>query len=90
MEIPLKVDFQAFSENNSSSRSSYELLGLVTHIGRSADSGHYVAWVNRGGHWYKCDDEKIQQIQETDIGNLSGGGDWHIAYYCLFKKVEIE
>jgi ubiquitin carboxyl-terminal hydrolase 14 len=25
----------------------YELCAVLTHIGRSADSGHYIAWVRR-------------------------------------------
>ena len=24
---------------------NYELVGVITHKGRTADSGHYVAWV---------------------------------------------
>lgn len=28
---------------------NYELYGLVTHKGRSADGGHYVGWVRQEG-----------------------------------------
>ena len=26
-------------------KADFELLGVVTHLGRSADSGHYIAWI---------------------------------------------
>lgn len=28
---------------------NYQLIAVVTHKGRSSDSGHYVGWVHRGG-----------------------------------------
>lgn len=28
---------------------NYHLTGVVTHKGRSADSGHYIGWVHRSG-----------------------------------------
>ncbi len=28
---------------------NYELFGIVTHKGRSADGGHYVGWVRQEG-----------------------------------------
>ena len=27
----------------------YQLIGVVTHKGRSADGGHYVGWVHKSG-----------------------------------------
>lgn len=31
---------------------NYELVGVLTHKGRSADSGHYVAWVHKSGGFF--------------------------------------
>ena len=28
---------------------NYQLIGVLTHKGRTADSGHYVAWIHRSG-----------------------------------------
>lgn len=28
---------------------NYQLIGVLTHKGRSADSGHYVSWVHKSG-----------------------------------------
>jgi hypothetical protein len=34
-------------------RGAYELFAVVSHKGRSADSGHYMGWVRRdGGAWH--------------------------------------
>jgi uncharacterized UBP type Zn finger protein len=37
----------------------YELQAVVTHRGRVADSGHYVAWVKSAQGWLRCDDEPL-------------------------------
>jgi ubiquitin carboxyl-terminal hydrolase 14 len=40
----------------------YHLFAVLTHMGRSADSGHYIAWV-RSQHdkdiWWKFDDDIV-------------------------------
>ncbi|KAG6551766.1 hypothetical protein Mapa_006857 [Marchantia paleacea] len=64
----------------------YDLVAVLTHKGRSADSGHYVAWVKQeSGKWVEFDDENPIPQREEDITKLSGGGDWHMAYICLYK-----
>mmetsp|Transcript_5139 Transcript_5139/g.14364 ORF Transcript_5139/g.14364 Transcript_5139/m.14364 type:complete len:484 (-) Transcript_5139:163-1614(-) len=64
----------------------YSLQALLTHKGRSADSGHYVSWVKQeDGKWIEFDDDKLIERKEEDIQKLSGGGDWHMAYMLLYK-----
>ncbi|KAL5728862.1 ubiquitinyl hydrolase 1 [Ranunculus cassubicifolius] len=64
----------------------YDLVAVLTHKGRSADSGHYVAWVKQeNGKWVEFDDDNPIPKQEDDITKLSGGGDWHMAYICMYK-----
>ncbi|KAG2722772.1 hypothetical protein I3760_02G141400 [Carya illinoinensis] len=64
----------------------YDLVAVLTHKGRSADSGHYVAWVKQeSGKWIEYDDDNPIAQQEEDITKLSGGGDWHMAYICMYK-----
>ncbi|GAA6018668.1 hypothetical protein JCM11491_001253 [Sporobolomyces phaffii] len=80
----------------------YELVGIVTHKGASADGGHYVGWtaspqVNSDGtpdfdadpdkqEWYKFDDEKVSLIAKEKILGLEGGGEDHCAYILLYKS----
>lgn len=67
---------------------NYELCAVLTHKGRAADAGHYVAWVKEdgpGGKWYKFDDDVVTKHTEEEVKKLSGGGDWHMAYICLYR-----
>lgn len=58
---------------------------MITHKGRSSDSGHYVSWVRIcGNKWVMCDDDEVHPVSEEDILKLSGGGDWHCAYVLLY------
>jgi len=69
---------------------NYELIGVLTHKGRTSDSGHYVAWVHkRGDEWLKYDDDVVSMVKTEEILNLRGGGDWHMSYYCIYRKIEI-
>ena len=57
----------------------YELMGVVTHKGRSADSGHYIGWVRQSpgsDFWWKYDDDIVSEVGTAEILNLKGGGDW--------------
>ncbi|KAJ6327547.1 hypothetical protein OIU78_014421, partial [Salix suchowensis] len=52
----------------------YDLVAVLTHKGRSADSGHYVAWVKQeSGKWIEYDDDNPIPQREEDITKLSGG-----------------
>ena len=66
----------------------YELFGVVTHKGRSADSGHYIGWVKvEEGKWIKFDDDQVSETTEDKIMDLKGGGDWHTAYLAFYRAV---
>eukprot|EP01112_Ceratiomyxa_fruticulosa_P016519 TRINITY_DN5005_c0_g1_i1.p1 TRINITY_DN5005_c0_g1~~TRINITY_DN5005_c0_g1_i1.p1 ORF type:complete len:528 (+),score=135.82 TRINITY_DN5005_c0_g1_i1:156-1739(+) len=71
----------------------YELIAVLTHKGRSADSGHYVSWVKQAdGKWLLFDDDKVREADVEDIKKLSGkgGGDWHMAYLCLYRSLNYD
>jgi ubiquitin carboxyl-terminal hydrolase 14 len=66
----------------------YELCGIVTHKGRSADSGHYIGWVKvDDGSWVKFDDNVVSESSEEKVLELRGGGDWHTAYLTFYRAV---
>lgn len=68
---------------------NYELIGIITHQGRSSDSGHYIAWVyNKADTWYKYDDDEVTKQKLEQILNLKGGGDWHMAYFLIYRKLQ--
>merc|ERR1711860_59939 len=63
----------------------YELQAVLTHKGRSSNSGHYVAWVkHKGDTWIECNDDDVRPIHVEEVMKLSGGGDWHTAYLLLY------
>ncbi|OWA54853.1 Ubiquitin carboxyl-terminal hydrolase 14 [Hypsibius exemplaris] len=76
----------SFPDDSGSSNSGfYELQAVLTHQGRTNNSGHYVAWVRRSGDvWLKFDDEKVTPVYTEEVLKLSGGGDWHCAYVLLY------
>ena len=75
----------------------YELFAVLSHQGRAADSGHYVAWSkyeprnpsskDRKDLWVKWDDDKPSFVLEEDIKRLSGSGgaDHFIGYMFLYR-----
>uniref|UniRef100_A0A914RDW6 ubiquitinyl hydrolase 1 n=1 Tax=Parascaris equorum TaxID=6256 RepID=A0A914RDW6_PAREQ len=81
-----KVVAFSFEDDPGSNNSGfYELQGVITHKGRSSNSGHYVGWVRiEGDRWAMCDDDDVQPVSSEDVLRLSGGGDWHCAYLLLY------
>lgn len=49
----------------------YELFAVVTHKGRDADGGHYMAWVKADN---KTGGGKVEKIADTDVDNE----DWYV------------
>ncbi|KAG6733505.1 hypothetical protein I3843_01G218700 [Carya illinoinensis] len=39
----------------------------------------------KDGKWIEYDDDNPIAQREEDITKLSGGGDWHMAYICMYK-----
>ncbi|GAX15667.1 ubiquitin carboxyl-terminal hydrolase 14 [Fistulifera solaris] len=49
----------------------YELFAVVTHKGRDADGGHYMAWVKADNN---SSGGKVEKIADTDVDNE----DWYV------------
>lgn len=67
---------------------NYELFAVVTHKGRSADSGHYIGWAKaegEGDDWFCFDDDDVSACKSEDILKLKGGGDWHMNYLTFYR-----
>ena len=58
---------------------AYSLCGVLSHLGRSLNSGHYISEVKRNTEWWKCNDSSITK---TTYRNLSKQG-----YGFLFQKM---
>ncbi|KAL8657303.1 MAG: hypothetical protein Q9226_002053 [Calogaya cf. arnoldii] len=81
----------------------YELRGLVTHQGASADSGHYTSYVKKqgpidaktgnrkeeDGKWWWFNDDKVSEVDAEKIESLSGGGESHSALILLYRAIDL-
>ncbi|KEG13517.1 ubiquitin hydrolase [Trypanosoma grayi] len=63
----------------------YELCGVISHKGRTADSGHYVFWGKNDDQWLVLDDEHVATVSEGDVKRLEGGGEAHSAYVLMYR-----
>ena len=68
----------------------YELCGIVTHKGRSANSGHYIGYAKdkKRNKWLKFDDEDTTEIKPDAIKQLYGGGDFQMAFEVMFRRID--
>lgn len=66
----------------------YDLIGVLTHSGASADSGHYQAWMKApmGDDWYRFNDDKVTIVGKEKIEALAGGGESDSIYIGLYRS----
>ncbi|KAH0788617.1 ubiquitin carboxyl-terminal hydrolase 14 [Histomonas meleagridis] len=76
------------NEENKSRRGYYKLKAVITHRGRSADSGHYITHVCVKGQWFRFDDMKVTEVDEEAIEMLAGSGDWHCSVLLIYESEE--
>ena len=87
IEFPAELDLPL-----SDSRScEYTLTGLVIHVGGSASSGHYTAYVKKPGRkganqWYHVDDSFVEPVSEKTVLRQK---DAYLLFYCR-KEVKLE
>lgn len=82
-ELAALVDPKVAAEAGTNQSGLYELRGVITHQGASADSGHYTAYVkkqksngsNDDGKWWWFNDDKVTEVEAEKIETLSGGGE---------------
>ncbi|SBT44820.1 ubiquitin carboxyl-terminal hydrolase 13, putative (USP13) [Plasmodium ovale wallikeri] len=58
---------------------NYELVASIEHIGRNANSGHYICYIKDNSLWYVCNDNKV--------GLCSANFGKDVAYIHLYKRV---
>ena len=82
------IDPELTKDEGANKSGLYELRGVVTHQGASADSGHYTSYVKKrggvdsktgqmkeeDGKWWWFNDDKVSEVEAEKIETLSGGG----------------
>ncbi len=76
VHCPYELDLNNYLFDSSIYK-SYELIGIINHIG-NIFGGHYFSFVKKKDGWYCCDDSNISKINEKNIINSSN--------YCLFFR----
>ena len=97
------VDSELQADKGANQTGLYELRGVVTHQGASADSGHYTAYVKKegkvidektgkredDGKWWWFNDDRVSEVDNEKVETLSGGGETHSALILLYRAVEL-
>ncbi len=102
-ELHALIDPELAKDEGANKSGLYELRGVVTHQGASADSGHYTAYVKKlgpldpktgkrgeeDGKWWWFNDDKVSEVEAEKITTLSGGGESHSALILLYKAIPL-
>lgn len=71
----------------------YRLYGIVSHIGKNIDRGHYIATVRslRDHQWYQCDDASVRPLhfeplyQIAEVSRTRDDADPYVVFFQRFK-----
>lgn len=102
-ELHLMINPEAFPDEAANRSGLYELRGIVTHQGASADSGHYTSYVKKqgpidpqtgqrgeeDGKWWWFNDDKVSEVEAEKINTLAGGGESHSALILLYRAIQL-
>ncbi|EAT85052.1 ubiquitin carboxyl-terminal hydrolase [Parastagonospora nodorum] len=102
-EVLALVDPKYGADEGANQTGLYELRGVITHQGASADSGHYTSFIKKqgakdpvtgkrkeeDGKWWWFNDEKVTEVEAERIQTLSGGGQSHSALILLYRAVSL-
>lgn len=102
-ELNALIDPELAKDDGANQSGLYELRGVVTHQGASADSGHYTAYVKKtapidpktgkrkeeDGKWWWFNDDKVSEVTADKIEALAGGGESHSALVLLYKAIPL-
>lgn len=97
------INKDLMSDEGANQSGLYELRGVVTHQGNSADSGHYTAYVKKEGRtdpktgkkgeedgkWWWFNDDKVSEVTQDKIDALAGGGESHSALILLYRAIAL-
>ncbi|KAL4904692.1 hypothetical protein BDW74DRAFT_27700 [Aspergillus multicolor] len=97
-ELAELLDPKLAADNGTNKTGLYELRGVITHQGASADSGHYTSYVKkqssnskeeRDDKWWWFNDDKVTEVEGSKIETLAGGGESHSALILLYRAVDL-
>jgi ubiquitin carboxyl-terminal hydrolase 14 len=102
-ELHALINPDLLKDDGANKSGLYELRGIVTHQGASADSGHYTSYVKKqgpldpktgkrgeeDGKWWWFNDDRVSEVEADKIDTLSGGGESHSALILLYRAIPL-
>jgi len=85
-KFPMYINIQKYVEDKNSN-TNYELIGLITHLGESGMSGHFIAYCKSpvNNNWYCYNDSQVTKCVDPENEINSCG----IPYVLFYQKVNI-
>jgi len=82
-QFPLTLNISKYVENKNCD-TNYELIGVITHLGESSMSGHFIAYCKSPNDkkWYLYNDAMVNQIKNVENDINSRG----IPYVLFYQK----
>lgn len=65
----------------------YSLIGCVSHIGQTIDSGHYTALVLHDNQWFDCNDKSIAPLSRGAAGAKLSRQTKFDSYIYFFRRI---
>ena len=86
LNFPEKLDLSNYIELKGTG-TQYELFGVITHIGESSMSGHFIAYCRdlwNNNTWYKYNDAIVTQVSDfqSEVVNFA------MPYLLFYKKID--
>ncbi|ELR04615.1 deubiquitinating enzyme [Pseudogymnoascus destructans] len=102
-ELHALINPELAADEGANKSGLYELRGVVTHQGASADSGHYTSYVKKEGRmnektgkreeedgkWWWFNDDTVTEVVAEKIDTLCGGGESHSALILLYRSIPL-
>lgn len=66
----------------------YAVVGIINRFGVVANSGHYVALVQRDGQWYECNDDSVTSRETYSLRPAYIETKTGEAYVIMLKKIQ--
>ena len=91
-KYPFQLDIRRFVTDQNCD-TNYELIGVLTHLGPSGMSGHFIAYCKSPNDkkWYCYNDADVKEVAEHEIEyKINENGIPYVLYYQKFKTLNLD
>ena len=84
VKFPLCLRWNASDGSDVVEVLEYDLYAVCYHVGPVSEEGRYVASCKVEGRWYLFDDEKVKEIESSQVEKPHGDHDAYILFYYKY------